>query len=281
MLVWPAAEHRNLGELRVARDHLRRARPVGPVVWMHAGLAGLVDLELGDLAASAAWFRRLVEPPLDGSAPHPRVAGLAGLGAVRLMAGDFDESELLLRRGLALARAAEGANLEASCAGLLGRCRTAVGDHAEAVELLRGALAGWHRTGARHAYAEATAHLATALGLGGEHTEALRTGQRALGLVQELGGCPRIEYEVHNALGPALRHLATPGRAVAAHRRALELTEAGEHPHGVARSHLLLAAALIEDGRGDEAARHVGAGRELAERMGFRGLVRTAVELSV
>ncbi|WP_367137619.1 BTAD domain-containing putative transcriptional regulator [Saccharothrix sp. HUAS TT1] len=270
MLVWLAAEHRNLGNLRSAQRYLRAARPVGRAVWLHAGLDGVVHLELGEFPAAFASFDRLMAlSGQDWAGPHVRIGALAGLGALRMMRGELVVAKSLLSEGLALARTAAGVNLEASCAALLGRCHTAAGEHAEAVELLRHALAAWFRTGARHARAEAMAHLATALCLGGEHAEALRTAQRSLALVQELGGCPRIESEVHNALGLVLRHLGKPSRAVAAHLRALELATSSDYRYGVARSHVHLIRALAADGRPVEALRHARVGRDLALRSGF------------
>ncbi|GAB3009497.1 AfsR/SARP family transcriptional regulator [Saccharothrix stipae] len=270
MLVWLAAEHRNLGNLRSAQRYLRSARPVGRTVWLHAGLDGVVHLELGELAPAFASFERLMA--LSGqewAGPHVRIGALAGLGALRLMRGESVAAKSLLAEGLELARSAEGVNLEAACAALLGRCHTATGEYERAVELLRHALAGWYRTGARHARAEAMAHLAAALCLGGEHPEALRTAQRSLALVQELGGSPRIESEVHNALGLVLCHLGKPTRAVAAHLRALELATSSDYRYGIARSHVHLIRAMANDGRRTEALRHARVGRDLALRCGF------------
>ncbi|MCE6994801.1 tetratricopeptide repeat protein [Saccharothrix sp. S26] len=273
MLVWLAAEHRNLGDLRAARRHLRSARPSGRTEWLHAGLAGVVHLELGEFPAAVASFERLVAlSDEEWAGPHVRIGALAGLGAVRMMRGEPELARSLLAEGLELARAAEGLNLEAACAALLGRCHTAAGDYERAVELLRHALAAWHRTGARHARAEAMAHLAAALCLAGEHVEALRTAQRSLALVQELGGSPRIESEVHNALGLVLRHLGKPARAVAAHLRALELATSSDYRYGVARSHVHLIGALAADGRRAEALRHARVARDLAARAGFAEL---------
>ncbi|MFD1150840.1 AfsR/SARP family transcriptional regulator [Saccharothrix hoggarensis] len=277
MLVWLAAEHRNLGNLRVAQRYLGSARPTGRTVWMHAGLNGVVHLELGEFPAAFASFERLMG--LSGeewAGPHVRIGALAGLGALRLMRGERVVAESLLSEGLELARAADGVNMEATCAGLLARCHTAAGDYARAVELLRHALASWYRTGARHARAEAMAHLAAALCLGGEHAEALRTAQRALALVQELGGSPRIESEIHNALGLVLRHLGKPARAVAAHLRALELATSADYRYGLARSHVHLVRALAADGRRAEALRHARVGRDLAARSGFGDFERMA-----
>ncbi|MEU4442988.1 BTAD domain-containing putative transcriptional regulator [Actinosynnema sp. NPDC050801] len=270
MLVWLAAEHRNLGNLRSAQRYLRSARPVGRTVWLHAGLDGVVHLELGELPSAFASFERLMA--LSGqewAGPHVRIGALAGLGALRLMRGESVAAKSLLAEGLELARSADGVNLEAACAALLGRCHTAVGEYERAVELLRHALAAWHRTGARHARAEAMAHLAAALCLGGEHAEALRTAQRSLALVQELGGSPRIESEVHNALGVVLCHLGKPTRALAAHLRALELATSSDYRYGIARSHVHLIRAMAVDGRRAEALRHARVGRDLALRCGF------------
>ncbi|MFE2753098.1 BTAD domain-containing putative transcriptional regulator [Actinosynnema sp. NPDC059335] len=270
MLVWLAAEHRNLGNLRTAQRYLRSARPSGPTVWLHAGLAGVVHLELGELPTAFASFERMMALTREEWAgPHVRIGALAGLGAVRMMRGESAAAKTLLSEGLELARTADGVNLEAACAALLGRCHAATGEYEGAVELLRHAMAAWYRTGARHARAEATAHLAAALCLGGDHAEALRTAQRALALAQELGGSPRIESEVHNALGLVLRHLGKPGRAVAAHRRALELATAADYRYGIARSHIHLVRALSADGRRAEALRHARVGRDLASRSGF------------
>jgi tetratricopeptide (TPR) repeat protein len=113
------------------------------------------------------------------------------------------------------------------------------------------------------------AHLAAALCLGGEHAEAMRTAQRALALVQELGGSRRIESEVHNALGLVLRHLGEPARSVAAHLRALELATSSEYRYGIARSHVNLVHALAADGRLAEALRHARVAHDLASRSGF------------
>ncbi|PSL52966.1 DNA-binding SARP family transcriptional activator [Saccharothrix carnea] len=270
MLVWLAAEHRNLGNLRAAQRYLRTARPSGRTVWLHAGLDGVVHLELGEFPAAFASFERLMALSREEWAgPHVRIGALAGLGALRMMRGELEPARSLLAEGLELARAADGVNLEAACAALLGRCLTGAGDHGRAVELLREALAAWHRTGARHARAEGMAHLATALCLGGEHAEALRTAQRSLALVQDLGGSPRIESEVHNALGLVLRHLGKPARAVAAHLRALELATSSDYRYGVARSHVHLIHALAADGRRAEALRHARVGHDLATRSGF------------
>ncbi|WP_447003217.1 AfsR/SARP family transcriptional regulator [Saccharothrix isguenensis] len=270
MLVWLAAEHRNLGNLRTAQRYLRSARPTGRTVWLHTGLDGVVHLELGELPAAFASFERMMA--LSGepwAGPHVRIGALAGLGALRMMRGDLAPAESLLAEALELARSADGMNVEATCAALLARCRTAAGDYPKAVELLRHALAAWYRTGARHARAEAMAHLAVALCLGGEHAEALRTAQRALALVQELGGSPRIESEVHNALGLVLIHLGKPSRAVAAHLRALELAASSDFRFGVCRSHIHLVHALAADDRRTEALRHARVGRDLAARSGF------------
>ncbi|MBY8849323.1 tetratricopeptide repeat protein [Saccharothrix sp. MB29] len=276
MLVWLATEHRNLGNLRLAQRYLREARPVDRrLVWLHTGLDGVVNLELADFTAAAAAFDRMEAlAGEDWAGPHVRIGVLAGRGALRLLRGDPEGAADLLARGLESARAVDGANVEATCAALLARCHTATGDYPRAVDLLRGALASWHRTGARHARAEGMAHLAAALCLGGEHPEALRTAQRALALVQELGGSPRIESEVHNALGLVLRHLGKPTRAVAAHLRALELAGSCEYGYGVVRSHTHLVRALAADGRRDEALHHARAGRELAVRGGFGAFER-------
>ncbi|MGM1060563.1 BTAD domain-containing putative transcriptional regulator [Saccharothrix sp. Mg75] len=279
MLVWLAAEHRNLGNLRVAQRYLAEARPVGRLVWLHTGLDGVVNVELGDFAAATAAFDRMESlTGEDWAGPHVRIGVLAGRGAVSLVRGDPEGAAGLLTRGLALARAANGANVEATCAALLARCRTATGDHRGAVDLLRGALSAWFRTGARHARAEGMAHLAAALCLAGEHPEALRTAQRALALVQELGGSPRIESEVHNSLGLVLRHLGKPARAVAAHLRALELADSCEYRYGVVRSHAHLVRALVAEGRRAEALRHARIGHDLAARGGFGLVERTTAE---
>ncbi|TQM84121.1 DNA-binding SARP family transcriptional activator [Saccharothrix saharensis] len=270
MLVWLAAEHRNLGDPRAAQRYLRSARPSGRTAWLHAGLDGVVHLELGELAAASAVFERMMALSEEaGAGPHVRIGALAGLGAVRMMRGEPAVARALLAEGLELARAAAGVNLEAACASLLGRCHAAAGEHARGVELLRHALAAWHRTGARHARAEAMAHLAAALCLGGEHAEALRAAQRSLALVQELGGSPRIESEVHNSLGLVLRHLGEPARAVAAHLRALELATSSDFRYGVIRSHVHLVHALATDGRRAEAVRHARVAHDLATRSGF------------
>ncbi|MFI9010623.1 BTAD domain-containing putative transcriptional regulator [Actinosynnema sp. NPDC053489] len=269
MLVWLAAEHRNLGDPRSAQRYLRSVRPSGPTAWLHAGLDGVVHLDLGELATASAAFERLVA--LSGeewAGPHVRIGALAGLGAVGLMRGEPVRARELLAEGLELARAADGANLEAACASLLGRCYAAT-DQERAVGLLRHALAAWHGTGARHARAEGMAHLATALCLGGEHAEALRTAQRSLALVQELGGSPRIESEVHNALGLVLRHLGEPARSVAAHLRALELATSAEYRYGVACAHVHLVHALTAEGRRPEAVHHAVAARDLSAHSGF------------
>ncbi|MEU5694635.1 BTAD domain-containing putative transcriptional regulator [Actinosynnema sp. NPDC020468] len=280
MLVWLAAEHRNLGNLRVAQRYLSEARPSGDVVWLHSGLAGVVDLELGEFGLAAAAFDRLMALSTSASAaPHVRIGGLAGLGALNLMRGAVGAAIAQLEEGLSLARAASGANLEATCANLLGRCLTMTGDYSGAVEHFRHALASWYRTGARHARAEAMAHLSTALCLGGEHAEALRSAQRALALVQELGGSPRIESEVHNALGLVLRHLSKPNRATAAHRRALELSLDCDYRYGVTNSHLHLSTALTADGRRADALRHARIGKDLALRAGFGGFEQRADQL--
>ncbi|MBB5959158.1 DNA-binding SARP family transcriptional activator [Saccharothrix tamanrassetensis] len=280
MLVWLAAEHRNLGNLRTAQEYLGAANPSGRTLWLHAGLDGVVNLELGEFPAASSAFDRMME--LSAESPtnaYIRIAGLAGWGALHLMRGEFERARERLAEGLELARAADGVNLEAACASLLGRYHTALGEYPQAVTLLRHALAGWYRTGARHARAEGMAFLATALCLGGEHAEALRTAQRSLALVQELGGSPRIECEVHNALGVVLRHLGKPGRAVAAHLRALELATACDYRYGVARSHLHLVRAMVDDGRPGDALRHARTGRDLADRGGFRAFVGIAAEL--
>ncbi|CAL9395898.1 Regulatory protein AfsR [Actinosynnema sp. ALI-1.44] len=280
MLVWLAAEHRNLGDLRGARRFLREASPSGRTLWLHAGLDGVVSLELGDFAGARASFTRLMDlSAVLPEVPHVRIAALAGLGALHLMRGELGPAGECLTEGLALARAADGENLEAACAALLGRCHTAGGDYGRGVTLLRHALANWYRTGVRHARAEGMAHLATALCLAGEHAEALRTAQRALALVQELGGSPRIESEVHNALGLVLRHLGKPGRAVAAHLRALELATACDYRYGVARSHIHLVRAMAEDGRRADALRHARIGHELAVTGGFDAFAGTAESL--
>lgn len=277
MLVWLAAEHRNLGDLRTAQRYLRSAVPTGRTVWLHVGLDGVVHLELGDIPAASASFERMMALSDEAWAgPHVRIGALAGLGALRMMRGELPAAEALLTEALELARSADGMNVEATCAALLGRCRAAAGDHQRAVELLRHALVAWYRTGARHARAEAMAHLAAALCLGGEHAEALRTAQRALALVQELGGNPRIESEVHNALGLVLLHLGKPARAVAAHLRGLELATSSDYRYGACRSHVHLAHALAADGRRAEAARHARVGRDLAARGGFGQFERLA-----
>ncbi|ROP41405.1 AfsR/SARP family transcriptional regulator [Saccharothrix texasensis] len=270
MTVWLATEHRNLGNLRAAQRHLRAVRPSARAEWLHVGLDGIVHLELGELPASLAAFERMAElAEVEGALPHVRISALTGLGAVWLMRGDLVTAESFLSSGLALAQAADGVNIEAACAALLGRCSTAAGDYARAAELQRYALEAWYRSGARHPRAEAMAHLAAALCLGGEHAEAMRTAQRALALVQELGGSRRIESEVHNALGLVLRHLGKPGLAVAAHLRALELATSSDYRYGVARSHVSLVHALSADGRRAEALRHARVGRDLASRSGF------------
>ncbi|MBW4721014.1 AfsR/SARP family transcriptional regulator [Saccharothrix obliqua] len=277
MLVWLAAEHRNLGNPRTARRYLREASPTGRTRWLHAGLAGVVLLELGELEAAAAEFARLADlGDVLPSVPHVRVGALAGLGALHLMRGEPDHAERHLVAGLALARAATGRNLVATCAALLGRCHSARGDHARGVALLRDALADWYRTGARHARADGMAHLATALCLGGDPGEALRTAQRSLALAQELGGSPRIECEVHNALGLVLRHLGEPDRSVAAHLRALELATACDFRYGVAWSHLHLVRAMAADGRRADAVRHARIGHDLAVRVGFGAVAAEA-----
>ncbi|GAA3875467.1 BTAD domain-containing putative transcriptional regulator [Saccharothrix violaceirubra] len=274
MLVWLAAEHRNLGNLRVAQRYLREAEPTGDTLWLHAGLDGVVNLELGDFAAATTSFTRMLD-----LGAHARIGGLAGLGAVALMRGDVTRAEESLLDGLERARVAEGVNLEATCASLLARCRLETGAYESAVELLRFALAAWYRTGARHARAEGLAYLATALCLDGAHAEALRTAQRGLALVQELGGSPRIESEVHNALGLVLRHQGEPGRAAAAHRRALELATDCDYRYGVTRTHVLIAKALRDDGLVGDAVRHARIGRDLAFRSGFGTFGRTADDL--
>ncbi|QFZ22132.1 AfsR/SARP family transcriptional regulator [Saccharothrix syringae] len=270
MLIWLATEHRNLGNPRVALRHLAAARPAGLLAWLHSGLAGVVHMELGDLDAAAASFDRMATlVDEDWAPPHVRIGVLAGHGAVLLMRGDAAGAAELLAEGLALARTAEGTNVEATCASVLARCRTLLGDHAGAVDLLRHAEAAWYRTGVRHSRAEATAHLAVALCLGGEHAEALRTAQRALAQVHELGGCPRIEAEVHNALGLVLRHLGEPARAEAAHLRALELATAAEYLFGVVQAHAHLVRVLASVGRREEALRSARVVAELAGRGGF------------
>ncbi|WP_433262725.1 BTAD domain-containing putative transcriptional regulator [Actinosynnema sp. CS-041913] len=277
MLVWLAAEHRNLGNLREAQRYLREASPSGRTLWLHAGLDGVVNLELGEFGGAAAAFDRVLE--LSAALPdnpYIRVGGLAGWGALHLMRGEFEPSRERLAEALSLAQAAGGVNLEAACASLLGRWHAAQGSFAQAVSLHRQALAIWYRTGARHARAEGMAHLAGALCLGGEHAEALRTAQRSLALVQELGGDPRVECEVHNALGLVLRHLGKPGRAVAAHLRGLELAAACDYRYGVARSHIQLVPALALDGRREDALRHARIGLELAARSGFHAFAESA-----
>ncbi|WP_309114781.1 BTAD domain-containing putative transcriptional regulator [Saccharothrix sp.] len=280
MLVWLAAEHRNLGDLRGAQRFLREASPSGRTLWLHAGLDGVVNLELGDFAAARTSFTRLMDlSAVLPDIPHVRIAALAGLGALHLMQGDLGPAVSYLTEGLELARTADGENLEAACAALLGRCDTARGEYDRAVSLLRHALANWYRTGVRHARAEGMAHLATALCLAGEHAEALRTAQRALALVQELGGSTRIESEVHNALGLVLLHLGKPGRAVAAHLRALELASACDYRYGVARSHIHLVRAMAHDGRRADALRHARIGLELSVVGGFGAFANTAETL--
>ncbi len=280
MLVWLAAEHRNLGNLRTARRYLDEASPSGRTRWLHDGLSGVVNLELGEFPAAADAFSRILELSAEQpSVPHLRIGGLAGLGALHLMRGEYERAAGLLSEGLELARAADGVNLEATCAALLGRCRTALGDYRGAVTLLRLAVANWFRSGVRHARADAMAHLATALCLGGEHAEAMRTAQRSLALTQELGGTPRIECEVHNALGLVARHLGKPGRSVAAHLRALELATACDYRYGVAGSHIHLIRAFGAEGRRDDAARHARIGRDLSVRTGFQGLAAMAEDL--
>ncbi|MEJ2859259.1 MULTISPECIES: AfsR/SARP family transcriptional regulator [unclassified Saccharothrix] len=280
MLVWLAAEHRNLGDLRGAQRFLREASPSGRTLWLHAGLDGVVNLELGDFPSATASFTRLMDlsralPDI----PHVKIAALAGLGALHMMKGEVDQAVAHLSEGLDLARTADGENLEAACASLLGRCHTVSGDYPRAVSLLRHALANWYRTGVRHARAEGMAHLATALCLSGEHAEALRTAQRALALVQELGGSPRIESEVHNALGLVLRNLDKPGRAVAAHLRALELATACDYRYGIARSHLHLVRAMSHDGRKTDALRHARIAHDLAVTSGFGSITSSAESL--
>jgi DNA-binding SARP family transcriptional activator/DNA polymerase III delta prime subunit len=270
MAVWLATEHRNLGDLRAAQRYLRSAVPTGRTVWLHTGLDGVVHLELGDIPAASASFERMMS--LSGepwAGPHVRIGALAGLGALRMMRGELAAAESLLGEALELARSADGMNVEATCAALLARCRIAAGDHRQAVELLRHALAAWYRTGARHARAESMSHLAVALCLGGEQAEALRTAQQALALVQELGGNPRIESEVHNALGLVLLHLGKPARAVAAHLRALELATAADCRFGVCRSHIHLVQALAADDRRADALHHAHVARDLAAHSGF------------
>ncbi|RKT56442.1 AfsR/SARP family transcriptional regulator [Saccharothrix australiensis] len=280
MVVWLATEHRNLGDLRMAQAYLRTTAPSGRTRWLHTGLDGVVNLELGDLPAAAAAFSRMAELGEAAPAhPHVRISALAGWGALHLMRGEFGPARDRLAEGLALARAADGVNLEATCAALLGRCHTAQGEYGQAVALLRQALAHWYRSGARHPRAEGMAHLATALSLGGEHVEALRTAQRSLALAQEVGGSPRIECEVHHALGVALRNLGEPERAVAAHLRGLELATACEYRYGMARSHLHLGQALRRDGRRSDAVRHARLALDLAGRSGFHGFVEMAVGL--
>ncbi|MER5263012.1 BTAD domain-containing putative transcriptional regulator [Actinosynnema sp. NPDC002837] len=270
MTVWLATEHRNLGNLRVAQRYLRSVRPTARAEWLHVGLDGIVHLELGELPAALASFERMAElGEVEGALPHVGISALTGLGAVWLMRGDLATAQSFLSEGLELARAADGVNIEAACAALLGRCSTASGDYARAAELQRYALEAWYRSGARHPRAESMAHLAAALCLAGEHAEAMRTAQRALALVQELGGSRRIESEVHNALGLVLRHLGKPARAVAAHLRALELATSSDYRYGVARSHVNLVHALAADGRRADALRHARVGRDLASRSGF------------
>ncbi|GAA2695228.1 MULTISPECIES: AfsR/SARP family transcriptional regulator [Actinosynnema] len=277
VLAHVVAAHRNLGDLGAARSAARGGNPVGRAVWLLAGAAGVVALDVGELAEAEARFREVVG--VSGELTHARCAGVIGLGAVRLARGELDAAEELLREGHGLALRVGAVNLAASGADLRGRCRGARGDHPGAVRWLREARDGWARTGARPPHAETTAHLAAALCLAGEHGEALRTAQRALALVQGLGGSPRIEADVHNALGLVQRHLANPEAAVAAHLRALELSGGIGYRHGVVQAHVLLAPALLAAGRRADAVRHARIGLGLAEETGYGGLRQAAESL--
>ncbi|PRY34604.1 ATP-binding protein [Umezawaea tangerina] len=238
MLVWLAAEHRNLGNQRLAMRHIAEAgEPPGSEAWLLAAWRGILAMELNDLPTAVAAFERLlVLGDEDWAMPHVRVSALTGLGAVDLMRGDVDRAIERLTRGVELARTSAGLNVKASCTSLLARCHLALGDHGKAVELLRLTAAQWDLTGSGHLLTETRAYLAMALSRSGDHGEAVEVVGRALEAVREEGATDRIECEVRNASGLVLCGVGEYARSVEEYRRALELATAGEYPYGAVRA---------------------------------------------
>jgi DNA-binding SARP family transcriptional activator len=271
MLVWLACEHRNLGNLRVALEYLNKAGDhAGPAGWLLEGLRGVVNVELSHFPAAVEAFDRVLDLGRGQAAlPHMRITALAGLGAVNLMKGNVETATEQLGAALALAHDAEGVNIEATCLSLLARCHLARGDVGRALALLHQSVALWLRTGSRHQQVEALAHLANALCRSGDHQRAFATAQQALATVQELGSSSRIESEVHNALGQVLRATHQPGRAIGAHRRALELATASEFRYGAVRAHLGLIEAHLDAGERSDALRHARTALEISRDAGF------------
>jgi tetratricopeptide (TPR) repeat protein len=271
MLVWLACEHRNMGDPRVALEHLDFAEEdLGAAAWLLAGLRGILGMELSEFPLAVAAFDRMLElGDAPDALPHMRISALIGLGAIELMKGEVDRAFGLLTEAVELARSAVGINIEATGTCLLGRCHLARGDNAAAVELLRRAVGQWDRTGSRHHLTEGLAHLATALVRSGDHEGATAAVERALGVVRELGSTSRIEAEVHCAWGLVLRYSGDHARAVEAYRRALELATASEHRYGIVRAHLGSAEALECAHEYAQALDHSRMALDMAVRVGF------------
>ena len=271
MLVWLACEHRNMGNPRVALEHLDLAEEDGgATAWLLTGLRGILGMELSDFPPAVAAFERLLamgEAP--GALPHIRISALTGLGAIELMKGEVDRAFDYLTEGVELARSAVGINIEATATCLLGRCHLARGDDALAVDLLRHAVGQWGLTGSRHHLTEGLAHLATALVRSGDHEGATAAVERAMAMVRELGSTSRIEAEVHCAWGLVLRYSGDHVRAVGVYRRALELAAASEHRYGVVRAHLGSAEALACAQEYAQALDHSRMALDMAVQVGF------------
>ncbi|WNV84153.1 winged helix-turn-helix domain-containing protein [Umezawaea sp. Da 62-37] len=238
ILVWMAAEHRNLGNPRLAMSHITAAgEPPGSEVWLLAAWRGILALDLNDLPLATAAFGRLLELSDEAWAvPYMRASALTGLGAVDLMTGDVDRAIERLTEGVEVAGRSAGINVKASCTSVLARCHLALGEHAKAVELLRLTSAQWDVTGSRHLQAETQAYLAMALSRSGEHGEAAEVVGRALATVREEGATYRIECEVRNASGLVLCGVGEYARSVQEYRLALESATAGEYRYGAVRA---------------------------------------------
>ncbi|MET1072999.1 MAG: winged helix-turn-helix domain-containing protein [Umezawaea sp.] len=238
ILVWLAAEHRNLGNQRLALRHIDSAgEPPGSEVWLLVAWRGILAMDLNDLALATASFERLLAlSGEDWAVPHIRVSALTGLGAVDLMKGEVHLAVDRLSEGVELARSTTGINIKASCVSVLARCHLALGNHAKAVELLRLTSAQWDLTGSRHLQTETRAYLAMALSRSGDHEEAGEVVGRALAVVRDEGSTNRIECEVWNASGLVLCGAGDYTRSVREYRRALESATAGEYPYGAVRA---------------------------------------------
>jgi DNA-binding SARP family transcriptional activator/Tfp pilus assembly protein PilF len=275
---WSLGRHAEAVEQQAAALRLAiRARWRDGVGLAHCNLAGTYR-ELGQLRLAADHLRRALAG--HGAGEERRAALLGNLGILCWELGDLDQATAHLRAALAGNQIVSSAAAQAHLLGALGGVLHARGQLTTALVHLDRAVAMCRQAGSRYGEAGLLVHLGAAALDAGDPVAALGHATAGLDLAREIGDRQAV-IEALNVLGTIELRLDHTGVAVQRHQEALQLAGESGARHLEAESLIGLATARWRRGQSDRGLRHATQAELIACSVEYRlPLIRAQITLA-